>query len=287
MATIEKIRDVVEVLRPRRASDGDGVKLLRVFSGPGPERFDPFLMLDEFGSDVPEDYRGGFPPHPHRGFETVTYMLHGKMEHRDHLGNVGLLSDGGVQWMTAGSGIIHSEMPRQTEGLMRGFQLWVNLPAAQKMTPASYRDIPAEQIPLRRFPGASVKAIAGEANINGQPVAGFFAIPDTEVIYLDIRLDGYANLEIGYASACTSLLYVFDGALVAGAGETPLEAKSLARLGGGHLTRLANPGAVPASVLLMAGLPLGEPIAQYGPFVMNTMAEVEQAMRDYQAGKLV
>ena len=279
-------REVVELIRPTPASDGEGVKLLRIFGGRQPERFDPFLLLDEFGSSVPEDYSGGFPPHPHRGFETVTYMLHGKMEHRDHLGNVGLLEDGGVQWMTAGRGVIHSEMPKQTEGLMQGFQLWVNLPAARKMDSAGYRDVPADAIPRYALPGAHIKAIAGECLVDGEPVQGYFAIEDTDVIYLHILLDPAGGLNVELDAGYTCLLYVAGGTLTVGEAGTAVSAKALARLTRGERTCLNNRGSEPVSALLLAGAPLGEPVAQYGPFVMNSREEVEQAFRDYQSGTL-
>lgn len=279
-------REVVELLRPTPASDGQGVKLLRVFGGRRPERFDPFLLLDEFGSSVPEDYSGGFPPHPHRGFETVTYMLHGKMEHRDHLGNIGLLEDGGVQWMTAGRGVIHSEMPKQTEGLMQGFQLWVNLPASRKMAGAGYRDVPADDIPHYSPPGAHVRAIAGECVVDGEPVQGYFAIDDTDVIYLHITLEPDGGMVIELEPDYTCLLYVAKGAAIVGDKETPVAARTLARLARGDRISLENRGDDPLSLLLLAGSPLGEPIVQSGPFVMNSQEEVEQAFRDYQSGTL-
>lgn len=178
------VRTVIEQLTAQPATDGDGVRLLRVFGGQAPERFDPFLMLDEFGSDDPDAYIGGFPSHPHRGFETVTYMLEGKLEHRDHMGNVGLINDGDVQWMTAGKGVIHSEMPMQVEGVMRGFQLWVNLPADKKMQPARYGEIKAAEIPVYPLPSdngtITVKAIAGTTQINGEAIEGYTQVPKIE-----------------------------------------------------------------------------------------------------------
>ena len=186
------IRQVEELLTARAASDGDGVQLLRVFGGGNLARFDPLLMLDEFGSDQPQDYIGGFPPHPHRGFETITYMLEGRMEHRDHMDNIGLLQAGDVQWMKAGSGVIHSEMPQQKEGRMRGFQLWLNLPAAEKMKPASYRDIPHADIPQVEHAGAQVKVIAGKYVHDGQSTAGPIQGLSTEPVYFDVKLEAEA-----------------------------------------------------------------------------------------------
>ena len=181
-------RKVASQIRARKTSDGDGVVLQRVFGGFELEHFDPFLMLDEFGADEPKDYLGGFPSHPHRGFETVTYLLQGKMEHRDHMGNVGLLNDGDVQWMTIGRGVIHSEMPQQTEGKLRGFQLWINLPSAKKMQPARYKDVAAVELPRYGWDGLCIAALAGHITLEGRDVTGFFLAPHTEVVYLDLQL---------------------------------------------------------------------------------------------------
>jgi len=280
-------RKVVEQLRARPASDGAGVKLLRVFSGPGPERFDPFLMLDEFGSEEASDYIAGFPPHPHRGFETITYMLQGKMEHRDHMGNVGLLNDGDVQWMTAGKGVIHSEMPKQTEGKMRGFQLWLNLPSHSKMQPAHYADIAADNIPEYELQGLRIKAIAGALDVDGEAIKGYFDVPDTEALYLDLHLDPGRELSVALPEQQNVLVYVYEGEVVIGADATPARAQTISRLDRGERVQLANKASdKQARVLLLAGTPLKEPIVQYGPFVMNTTAEIEQAMSDYRAGTL-
>lgn len=276
-------RKPVEMTRAQRASDGDGVKLLRVFGGPGPERFDPFLMLDEFGSREASDYIGGFPPHPHRGFETITYMLQGKMEHRDHMGNVGLLNDGDVQWMTAGRGVMHSEMPRQTEGRMRGFQLWLNLPASKKMTPAEYRDVPADQIPIHQLEGLRIKAIAGTAEVAGQSVAGHFDRPDTCPLFWDVTLAPKQSFTLPVTQGNCAMVYVYEGQLQVG--QTPLPAQHLVRFGQeGDCLSVANPIEEEARFIVLLGKPLGEPIVQYGPFVMNSQAEIEQALRDYRAG---
>ncbi|MBC3764382.1 pirin family protein [Neptunicella marina] len=277
---------VIEQLKATPASDGAGVKLLRVFGGPGPERFDPFLMLDEFGSDKPSDYIAGFPPHPHRGFETVTYMLNGKMEHRDHLGNVGLLQEGGVQWMTAGKGVIHSEMPKQQEGLMRGFQLWVNLPAKNKMTPANYQDIDSQLIPLKETDFGWVKAIAGHSVISGHSVKGYFDVADTQVLYLDISINAGQQTTVDIAKGFNTLVYCFEGTVAIGEQKTPLPKQNLARVQGQGTLLLTNDSDVSLRCLVIAGKPIGEPIAQYGPFVMNNAAEIEQAIQDYQAGVL-
>lgn len=281
------VRKVIEVINATPASDGDGVKLLRVFGGRGPERFDPFLMLDEFGSNEASDYIGGFPPHPHRGFETVTYMLQGKMEHRDHMGNVGLLKDGDVQWMSAAGGVIHSEMPKQTEGKMRGFQLWVNLPAKEKMRPASYSDVAAIDIPVYSVGKNRIKAIAGQMTIGEQDIVGKFTDVATQPVYFDVHLQPGEQLRFPVDKQATVLLYSYDGDLSLGDAKTGLAAQQLARLTDGDEVVVTNPAGSEARFLLMAARPLGEPIVQYGPFVMNTHAEIEQALSDYRLGKLV
>jgi quercetin 2,3-dioxygenase len=270
----------------RAASDGDGVKLLRVFGGSNLQRFDPFLMLDEFGSEQASDYIGGFPSHPHRGFETVTYMLQGKMEHKDHMGNVGLLEDGGVQWMTAGKGIIHSEMPKQTQGKMHGFQLWVNLPAKRKLVPAAYQDTPADKLPWQQFAGFSVKAIAGETSINDNMINGYFTIADTEVVYLDIHLAPQQTISIPKSEQLNAMLYSYQGAIHIGEAGSINKAKTLALLSGAGNLVISNNSSDMVKFLFIAGKPLQEPIAQYGPFVMNTAEEIEQAIADYQKGIL-
>lgn len=279
-------RKVIEQLQARATSDGAGVKLLRVFGGGNLERFDPFLMLDEFGSEEPSDYIAGFPPHPHRGFETVTYMLTGKMEHGDHLGNVGLLDDGGVQWMTAGHGIIHSEMPKQTEGRMHGFQLWLNLPAAKKMQPARYQDIPAADVVAIDFEGGRGKAIAGRTQIGEYSVEGLIQAPDTEALFLDLCLDAGADIEINLPEDNTTLVYNYQGDALIGSDATVGKAQTLSRLSKGEKLRLRNPGTEEIRFLLLAGKALGEPIVQHGPFVMNSSEEIYQAIDDYQNGRL-
>ncbi|MFM1895319.1 MAG: hypothetical protein RLZZ385_393 [Pseudomonadota bacterium] len=278
-------RQIEEVLVARPASDGDGVKLLRVFGGQNLQRFDPFLMLDEFGSYEASDYIGGFPSHPHRGFETVTYMLEGRMEHRDHMDNVGLLQAGDVQWMKAGAGVIHSEMPLQNEGRMRGFQLWVNLPAAEKMKPAEYRDIGAQSIPVYDLDGITIKAIAGSLQVNGRPVTGHITGKSTDAGYLDIHFPTTGGVvDVALPEQHTALLYTYEGELRVGPQNAPLAAQRLARLGAGGNVRVSSGKA--ARVLLITGKPIGEPIVQYGPFVMNSEAEIRQAIADYNRGVL-
>lgn len=279
-----KSRHIVEKIPAQATSDGAGVKLLRVFSGPRAERFDPFLMLDEFGSESADDYIAGFPPHPHRGFETITYMLKGKMEHQDHMGNVGLLSDGGVQWMTAGKGVIHSEMPKQTQGKMHGFQLWLNLAADDKMQPAKYEDISADNIPDFEFKHFKLKAIAGKTQVNGQLITGKVQQAKTTPTYLDFQVVDATDIQVDIPDGQTSLLYVYQGAVNIGEEQVNVNAQNLARLSNTGPIKLS--ATADTRFLLMAGQPLHEPIVQRGPFVMNSAAQIEQAIRDYQNGQL-
>ena len=246
-------------------------------------------MLDEFSSMNADDYIAGFPDHPHRGFETVTYMLDGHMLHQDHLGNRGDLKSGGAQWMTAGRGIIHSEMPQQESGRMRGFQLWINLPAKLKMKPASYQDVQAEEIPLANLPdGGEVKIIAGIAEIAGKTIAGPIQGINTEALFLDVRLPAGGNFAHSVVKDHNAFVYSYEGKVVIGpiANRRTLEAQAAGVLSlGDHIEIQAGEQA--AAFLLLAGRPLREPIAQYGPFVMNTREEIEQAMADYRNGQLV
>lgn len=285
MNELMRTREVEEILLARAASDGDGVQLKRVFGGNNLTRFDPFLMLDEFGSDQPADYIGGFPSHPHRGFETVTYMLEGLMEHRDHMGNVGRLQPGDVQWMKAGSGVIHSEMPQQTEGRMRGFQLWVNLPGAEKMTPASYNDLAAAAIPQYTIAALTIKAIAGELEIDGKQIRGAVTGLTTDPAYLDLEFAKEQTTSIVMPSSYTALVYVYEGNVEIGDTAYKVGSGQLARLSQGDSIVLH--GKTGARVLVITGKPIGEPIVHYGPFVMNSVAQIEQAIQDYNSGKLV
>ena len=277
-------RQIRQVLVGRPTRDGDGVALTRVFDSQHAALFDPFLMLDEFGSDAADDYIGGFPPHPHRGFETVTYMLEGRMLHEDHLGNRGLLEPGGLQWMTAGRGIIHSEMPRQQSGRMRGLQLWVNLPARDKLQPAGYLDLPPEALAEhRRADGSLLRLLAGRLDIDGQQLLGPISDRPSQPLLLDIQLSANAELCVPLPESLNALLYVLDGQLRVD--DRPLRAQQLAHLGSGTQLQLDSPDSA-ARALLIAGQPIGEPIAQYGPFVMNTREEIEQAISDYRRGRL-
>lgn len=285
-------RELAQVLTARDSHDGDGVKLQRVFSfqgEQGADSLDPFLLLDEFSSDDAADYIGGFPDHPHRGFETVTYMLEGLMEHKDHMGNQGQLVPGSVQWMTAASGIIHSEMPMQEEGRMQGFQLWINLPATDKMKTPSYQEYRPEEIPSYTFSnGVSLKAIAGQASINGIQVKGPVAGIATAPVYFDITLPSEAYLEIPVSTEHTVLTYVFEGELRANHGRQksqPLSRGQMGKWTNGDRIKVVT-GEKGARLLLLAALPLNEPVVQYGPFVMNTREEIEQALSDYRSGRL-
>jgi len=280
--TITNPRGVERLVTGQATRDGDGVKLTRVLTNDLQHRLDPFLMLDAFGTDNPGDYVGGFPDHPHRGFETVTYMIAGRMRHRDSAGHEGLLSNGGVQWMTAGRGVIHSEMPEQEDGRMEGFQLWLNLAAQDKMQPAGYRDIPSGEIPELHLPSVTVRVIAGAS----QGVPGAMRRERTEPLILDVHLDAGAVFEQLLPATHNGFVYVYRGTLAI------LDRE----VGSQRMAILANPPAsdgvvlraldAPARALLIAGRPLREPIMQYGPFVMNTRDELMQAVQDYQSGKL-
>jgi redox-sensitive bicupin YhaK (pirin superfamily) len=274
-----KARRIERTFTAMPTSDGAGVKLNRVIGRPGLPDLDPFLLLDEFHSEDGADYIAGFPDHPHRGFETVTYMLAGRMRHGDNKGNVGLLGPGSVQWMTAGRGIVHSEMPEQEDGLMQGFQLWVNLPAKDKMTEPRYQDIDPANIPSVELDGGvTVKVIAGE--VNG--TKGAVDTGATEPTYLDVVLPAGASFAHPIALGHNAFVYVYDGAVMVG--EQRLATSELGVLGDGDSVDVIA-GDAGAKVLVVAGKPLGEPVARHGPFVMNTMAEIRQAAEDYLAGK--
>jgi redox-sensitive bicupin YhaK (pirin superfamily) len=274
---------VARKLRGMPASDGAGVKLTRVIGTPQLDMLDPFLMLDEFGTDKAEDYLAGFPDHPHRGFETVTYMLDGRMRHRDNHGNEGLLVPGSVQWMTAGRGLVHSEMPEQQEGRMRGFQLWVNLPKTNKMDAPQYQEFAPDRIPVATpAAGVEVKVIAGAVG----DVRGPIVQPATSPVYLDITLAPNTSWTHALPEGHNAFAYVFEGGADVGEGadKRPLATQELAVLGGGETFAVAS-GADGARLILVAGRPLREPVARYGPFVMNTKEEIMQAFVDFQEGK--
>jgi len=278
-------RNVARVVRARDTSDGAGVRLKRSLGSQELPELDPFLLLDEFRSDDANDYIAGFPDHPHRGFETVTYMLAGHMEHRDHMGNRGDLAPGSVQWMTAGRGIIHSEMPRQEQGLMWGFQLWVNLPAKDKLCAPRYQDIPPDAVPELELAGGagSVRLVAGSYAGKPGAVSGIA----TDPLYLDFRLVPHAELSVPVPLGHRALSYVYAGE--AWLGSTPgthLAAAQLAVLDDGDSLSV-RAGAGGARLLVIAGKPLNEPIVRHGPFVMNTREQITQAVRDYQSGRLL
>jgi redox-sensitive bicupin YhaK (pirin superfamily) len=284
--TVRRSRTVERLVQGQPTSDGAGVRLTRVLTQPLQRRLDPFLMLDAFGSESASDYIGGFPDHPHRGFETVTIMLEGRMRHRDSVGNVGLLEPGSVQWMTAGRGIIHSEMPEQQEGRMAGFQLWVNLAARDKMTAPEYRDIAPAGVPAVEVEGgARVRVIAGTTH----GTTGAVQRPTTEPVVLDVALDEAGRLELPLPAGHNAFLYVYEGAVNVGG-------DAATRVPAGRMAVLANDAAADgvvlaaeggaARVLLVAGKPLNEPIAQYGPFVMNTTEQLQEAFADFQRGVL-
>jgi len=282
-------RTLERIIESKPTSDGAGVKLRRSLGQQANDavRLDPFLMLDEFYSDNPDDYLAGFPPHPHRGFETVTYMLEGRMQHSDHLGNTGDLGPGGVQWMTAGRGVIHSEMPQQSSDGMRGFQLWINLPAAEKMKPADYRDIPSEAIPTVELSAGAVRVIAGRLALDGRsiagPVNGEAGRMATDPLYLDVHLEPAAEIELPVTSGHNAFVYLYEGSAEITGKTLPHRAAGI--LGDGERVRIAA-GGQGARLLLLAARPIGEPVAQYGPFVMNTREEIERAVDDYRSGRL-
>jgi redox-sensitive bicupin YhaK (pirin superfamily) len=282
--TVTRSRHVERLVTGRATSDGAGVKLTRVLTQDLQRRLDPFLMLDAFGSDDAADYIAGFPDHPHRGFETVTYMIAGRMRHRDSAGHEGLLESGGVQWMTAGRGVIHSEIPQQEAGVMEGFQLWLNLPARDKMQPPWYRDFRHDELP--RFvtgDGVAVTVLAGES----QGVGGAVRREATAPLYLDLHLPAGARFEQALPAGHNAFVYVYRGSVGIAGQAVPVQ--RMAILGNeaeadGVVIEAA--GDEPARVLLIAGQPLHEPIAQYGPFVMNTQEEIYQALSDYRSGRL-
>ena len=262
-----------------QTSDGAGVRLTRVLTQHLQRRLDPFLMLDAFRNEKPEDYIGGFPDHPHRGFETVTYMLAGRMRHHDSAGNQGLLTPGSVQWMTAGSGLIHSELPEQEHGLMEGFQLWLNLPGRNKMCKPSYRDIASDTIPqYTNSDGVTVRVIAGESH----GVKGAVQRPDTEPLYLDVHLPAGTKFVQPIPASHNAFTYTYRGSV--NIGEVAVPDRNMAILQNNGSDALLVEASQEARMLIISGQPLGEPIAQYGPFVMNTDEQIQQTLRDYRAG---
>ncbi len=270
---------IEKIITGMKASDGDGVQLTRIIASPELDMLDPFLLMDAFGSDKPQDYIGGFPPHPHRGFETVTYMLAGKMRHKDNAGNEGVIEAGGVQWMRAGKGIIHSEMPEQEEGLLAGFQLWVNLPASHKMAEPNYQEVTEADIPEEvRGESCHLKIVAGRTN---RGTEGAIHNDLVDPLYWDINLASGAQFIDEIPAGHNAFIYVIEGELLVD--ETTVQAKQLATLGNGNeIEIMAN---TISRFLLIAGKPINEPVARGGPFVMNTREEIKQAFTDYEAGQ--
>jgi quercetin 2,3-dioxygenase len=273
---------VHQVFNGLPASDGAGVKLTRIIGTPAINRLDPFLLLDAFGSDDPQDYIAGFPPHPHRGFETVTYMLSGKMRHEDSAGNAGVIESGGVQWMTAGKGIIHSEMPEQEDGLLSGFQLWVNLPSTHKLTEPKYQERTNEQIAIESSQGVTIKVIAGETSAGTQGVIGN---PFIDPIYWDIHQQTGAVLKEHIPFGHNAFIYVYAGAIDIEDSAQTISTGQLAVLNDGD--SISVKALSEAKYLLIAGKPINEPVARSGPFVMNTQQELKQAYLDYKSGDFV
>lgn len=278
-ATLAAVPTTIRRLyRGQATQDGAGVSLTRIIGQGSLPRLDPFLMLDEFGSDKPQDYLAGFPPHPHRGFQTVTYMLQGKMGHKDSVGNTGLIEDGGLQWMNAGKGIIHEEMPQQTHGVLRGFQLWVNLPATDKLSAPAYHDIPSENVPEVDFSGGLVRVLAGE-------YAGVTGAVEAQAVkpqFYDIHFTATTTLSVDTIAKHNGFIFVYEG-------EVTVQGQTVSK---GHLAQLDIESLLTIEavndtrLIFVSGEPLNEPIYQYGPFVMNTQAEIDQAMRDYRDGTL-
>ena len=279
---VEQPRRVERLVAGKPTSDGAGVKLTRVLTQPLQRRLDPFLMLDAFGSDRPDDYIAGFPDHPHRGFETITYMIAGRMLHRDSAGHEGLLENGGVQWMTAGRGVIHSEIPQQEEGVMEGFQLWLNLPGRDKMCAPWYRDFASAELPrFTTAAGADVTVIAGESH----GVAGAVTREATAPLYLDIHLPAGSRFAQALPAAHNAFVYVYRGAVKLGDDAVPVQRMAILA-NDAQADGVVIEATEDAKLLLIAGRPLNEPIAQYGPFVMNTEQEIYQALSDFREGRL-
>ncbi len=281
-ATLRLSRSIERIIEGVATSDGAGVKLTRVLTGKLQRRLDPFLMLDAFGSDNPDDYIAGFPDHPHRGFETVTYMLSGRMRHRDSAGHEGLLESGGVQWMTAGRGVIHSEIPEQKDGVMEGFQLWLNLPAQIKMTEPWYRDFSSEAIPeYVTTENVTVRVIAGASN----GIEGAVHRKDTEPLYLDVHLPAGASFSTALPNTHNAFIYVYRGSVKVS--DTQVGSRRMGILSNiPEADGLTLTTTEEARLILVAGKPINEPIVQHGPFVMNTQEEIRQALDDFGSGRL-
>lgn len=279
---VEVSRTVERLITGQTTSDGAGVKLSRVLTQDLQHRLDPFLMLDAFGSDQPDDYIAGFPDHPHRGFETITYMIAGRMRHRDSAGHEGLLENGGVQWMTAGKGVIHSEIPQQEEGVMEGFQLWLNLPQRDKMNAPWYRDFKADELPkFVTAEGVAVTVIAGESH----GVSGAVTRDTTQPKYLDLHLPGGSRFAQQLPAGHNAFVYVYRGEVRIGGKSVPVQRMAIL-VNDAQADGVVIEAGLDAKVLLISGQPLREPIVQYGPFVMNSKDEIYQALSDFRDGRL-
>jgi redox-sensitive bicupin YhaK (pirin superfamily) len=269
------MRELQQVIDARPAQDGDGVQIHRLAGPRLTGVLNPFLMIDEINSDDAADYVGGFPEHPHRGFETITYMKAGRMRHCDHMGNEGVIGAGDVQWMTAGAGVLHSEMPEQEQGLLHGFQIWLNLPAAEKMKPAAYREITNADIPEQDLPGGGVvRVVAGKVTINEQEQQGPLPEISTRPAFLDVQLAANESVELAFNPDSPALVYVYQGTT------DTVTARQVGIYAKGSKLHL-QAGSTGAQMLVLSGQPINEPLVQYGPFVMNTKQEIEQAMQDF------
>jgi redox-sensitive bicupin YhaK (pirin superfamily) len=270
------MRQLTQVTTALAAQDGDGVNINRLAGRQLHQALNPFLMIDEINSDDAADYIGGFPEHPHRGFETITYMKAGRMRHRDHMGNEGVISAGDVQWMTAGAGVLHSEMPEQDQGLLHGFQIWLNLPADEKMKPAAYQEILNADIPEQRLTdGGIVRVVAGSVTINQKLQQGPLPDISTKPVFLDVHLTANETAELPFNTEDPALVYVYKGAT------DSMSSRQLGIYSSGHTLQL-RAGPSGADLLVLSGRPLDEPVVQYGPFVMNTSEEIERALVDFQ-----
>jgi redox-sensitive bicupin YhaK (pirin superfamily) len=277
MMKVTTFRKLKQIITGNKVTDGDGVQLTRIIGSRNLSMLDPFLLLDSFETEKPEDYIGGFPAHPHRGFETVTYLLEGRMRHKDNAGNEGVIEPGGVQWMTAGSGIVHSEIPEQERGLLHGFQLWVNLPARAKMTAPAYQEFPAEQITREQLGnGGEVRVISGKTN---QGTVGPIVNEYVSPLYLDVSLSEGQVFEQAVADDANAFVYVIEGELAVGKQADRIDTRQLGILENGSSIQLkANKQ---ARFLVASAIPLNEPVVRGGPFVMNTKQQLEQAFSDY------
>jgi len=271
------VRELEQVITARSAEDGDGVKIHRLAGRHLHKVLNPFLMIDEINSDEAADYIGGFPEHPHRGFETITYMKAGRMRHRDHMGNEGVIGAGDVQWMTAGAGVLHSEMPEQEQGLLHGFQIWLNLPAAEKMKPAAYQEIASTDITELLLPGGGkLRLIAGKVTINQQLLRGPLPEASTQPVFVDMQLSADETVQLFFNEENPAQVYVYQGNTDA------IAMRELGVYGKGKCLQL-KAGSAGAQLLVLSGRPINEPLVQYGPFVMNTTEEIERAIKDFQS----